>query len=162
MTAVYPLLAAHNKADGFQGAPTLDGTDYMARFHPDDHAAIQWLNENVQGAPAIVEATGGSYSEYGRVSGQTGLPTVLGWGGHELQWRGNYDEPGKREPDIDKIYGSFDPKLTLTLLDNYGIRYVYVGSLERQEYPATALSKFDQLLDVAYQNGQVTIYERKR
>jgi len=162
LTSVYPLLAAYNKADGFQIPPTLDGTAYMARFSPDDYTAIQWLNEHVRGAPTIIEATGGSYSQYGRVSGQTGLPTVLGWGGHELQWRGNYDEAGKREPDIDKIYGDFDPKLTLTLLDKYGIRYVYVGALERQKYPENALSKFDQLLDVAYQSGQVTIYERKR
>ena len=116
----------------------------------------------MQGAPVILEATGGSYSQYGRVSAQTGLPTVLGWGGHELQWRGNYDEAGKREPDIDQIYNSFDPKLTLTLLDKYGISYVYVGSLERDKYSSAALAKFDRLLDVAYRHGAVTIYQRRR
>ena len=156
MSTVYPFMASYNKAGGFQSAPTLDGTAYM---NADDHDAIRWLNENVEGAPVILETTGGSYSEYGRVSSQTGLPTLLGWGGHELQWRGNYDEAGKREPDIQNLYESFDPDLTLTLLDKYGIKYVYVGSLERQKYPPAALAKFDQLLDVAYQNDRVTIYE---
>ena len=159
MSAVYPVLASYNKADGFQGPPTLDGVAYMAVHRPDDHAAIRWLNENVAGAPVILEATGGSYTEYARVSSQTGLPTLLGWGGHELQWRGNYDEAGRREPDIDALYSSFDPNLTLTLLDKYGIKYVYVGPLERQKYPPAALAKFDQLLDVAYRNNSVTIYQ---
>ena len=162
MSAVYPLLASYNKAGGFQSPPTLDGIAYMKQVSPDDYAAIQWLNANVAGAPVIVEATGGSYSQYGRVSAQTGLPTVLGWGGHELQWRGNYDEAGKREPDIDAIYESLDPNLTLTLLDKYGIKYVYVGPVERRDYPPANLAKFDQLLDVAYREGQVTIYERRR
>ena len=162
VSAVYPLLASYSKAGGFQGAPTLDGIAYMQQMSPDDYAAIQWLNENVMGAPSIVEASGGSYSQYARVSAQTGLPTVLGWGGHELQWRGNYDEAGRREPDIDAIFESFDPELTLTLLDKYGIKYVYVGPVERRDYPAAALAKFDELLDVAYQNDQVTIYEYRR
>ena len=161
MSAVYPLLASYNKAGGFQAAPTLDGTAYMAEHHADDHAAIEWLNENVAGAPGIVEATGGSYSYYARVSAQTGLPTVLGWGGHELQWRGNYDEAGRREPDISTIYESLDLDLTLTLLDKYGIKYVYVGDLERRKYPQLTMAKFDQLFDVAYQNDSVRIYERR-
>ena len=159
ISAVYPLLASYSKADGFRGPPALDGVAYMAVHRPDDYDAIRWLNENVVGAPVILEATGGSYTEYARVSSQTGLPTLLGWGGHELQWRGNYDEAGRREPDIEALYGNFDPNLTLTLLDKYGIKYVYVGYLERQKYPPAALAKFDQLLDVAYQNDGVTIYE---
>jgi len=159
VSAVYPVLAGYSKAGEFQGTPTLDGTSYMAGLRPDDYAAIRWLNENVADAPVILEATGGSYTEYARVSSQTGLPTLLGWGGHELQWRGNYDEAGRREPDIEALYSSLDPQLTLTLLDKYGIKYVYVGSLERQKYPPAALAKFDQLLDVAYRNDGVTVYE---
>ena len=44
ITAVYPVLAGYNKADGFQAPPTLDGTDFMAQYSSDDHAAIEWLN----------------------------------------------------------------------------------------------------------------------
>ena len=34
----------------------------------------------------------------GRVAANTGLPTVLGWPGHEWQWRGSdHPEPGRRE-----------------------------------------------------------------
>jgi hypothetical protein len=37
----------------------------------------------------------------------TGLPTLLGW--ETLgKWRGNYDEPARREPDIDRLYNTSD------------------------------------------------------
>ena len=158
---VYPLAASYTKAGGFQAEPTLDGTAYVADHNPDDYAAIRWLNENVEGAPVILEATGGSYSYYGRVSSQTGLPTLLGWDFHEVQWRGTGEEGNKRKPDIETIYGSLDAQAALTLMDKYDIRYVYVGSLERSHYSAAALDKFDYIMDVIYQQGSVTIYKRR-
>jgi len=159
---VYPVFATLNKTRGFAGSPTLDGMAHLERAYGDDLAAIRWLRTNVEGAPVILEATGGSYTYSGRVSVHTGLPTVLGWGGHELQWRGNYEEPGKREPDIETLYNSPDPGQTLSLLDKYDIRYVYVGGLERSTYRVTqpVLDKFESLMDVVYQQGDVTIYGR--
>jgi uncharacterized membrane protein len=158
---VYPLAASYTKVNGFQVEPTLDGVAYVANHNPDDHAAILWLNENVEGAPVILEATGGSYTYYGRVSSQTGLPTLLGWDFHEVQWRGTGEEGSKRKPDIEKIYGSLDAQVTLTLMDTYDIQYVYVGPLERGHYPSTALDKFDYIMDVVYRQGEVTIYKRR-
>lgn len=158
---VYPLAASYTKAGGFKVEPTLDGTAYMADSNPDDHAAIRWLNENVEGAPVILEATGGSYTYYARVSSQTGLPTLLGWDFHEMQWRGTGEEGNKRKPDIEKIYGSLDARAALTLVDKYDIKYVYVGPLERGSYPAAALDKFNYIMDVVYEQGAVTIYKRR-
>jgi uncharacterized membrane protein len=86
---------------------------------------------------------------------------LLGWGGHELQWRGNYEEPGRREPDINTIYGSLDTQHVLTLLEKYDITYVYVGSLERGKYSPAALAKFSRFMDVVFQQGNVTIYKRR-
>jgi YYY domain-containing protein len=158
---VYPLVAGFDKAGGFAPQPTLDGLAWVRQYSPDEYAAVQWLNKNVPGTPVILEATGGSFTEYGRVSSRTGLPTVLGWGGHELQWRGNYDEPGRREPDINTIYSSTDTQQVLTLLEKYGITYVYVGPLERGKYSPAALAKFDRFMDVVFQQGNVTIYKRR-
>jgi len=36
-----------------------------------------------------------------------------------------------------------------------------MGSLERSHYPSAALSKFDYIMDVVYQQGAVTIYKRR-
>ncbi len=164
---VYPLLAIPARAREYGDRPTLDGAAYMAQVWPDDYAAIAWLNEhvsNAQGAkhpPVILEAPGDGYRSWvyeGRVSAHTGLPTLLGWGGHEAQWRGNYIEPGRREPDIETLYTSPDWSEVLTLLDKYDISYIYVGPLERSRYPADGLTKFSQFLEVVYDTGAVTIY----
>ena len=156
----YTVAATTSKAGGFGGEPTLDGTRYIARFRKDDYDAIRWLRANAPPDGVMLEAPGGSYSEYNWVSAHTGIPTLLGWGGHELQWRGNYDEPSRREPDISAIYQGGDVEQTQNLLEKYGIDCVYVGHLEREKYhvgPAT-LRKFDRLMTRVYENSGVIIY----
>ena len=158
---VYPALAIPARAREYGGPPTLDGAAHLRQIYAADFDAIAWLNENVEGRPVILEAPGDRFRAYtyeGRVSAFTGLPTLLGWGGHEHQWRGNYDEPARREPDIETLYTTADPIETLTLLNRYGIRYVYVGPLERTRYPPAGLAKFDRLLETVYDAAGVTIY----
>ena len=91
--------------------------------------------------------------------GVTGLPTLLGWGGHEGQWRGDFSVQSAREPDIETIYNSLDIGTVRELLDKYDITYVYVGPLERAKYDPRGLEKFGQFMDVVYQQGNVTIYK---
>ena len=159
---VYPVLGNYSRAGGFDHQPNLDGSAYLAVAQPDDYAAIAWLNEEVTGAPIILEkpGTGGtSYAYEGRVSTLTGLPTLLGWAGHEGQWRGSYEVQSAREPDIATIYNTLDIEQALTLLDKYGISYVYVGPLERSEYDPRGLDKFGRFMETVYQNDGVTIYK---
>jgi uncharacterized membrane protein len=47
------------------------------------------------------------------------------------------------------------------LLDKYAITYVYVGSLERERYSPQGLAKFEQFMDVVFQQDEVTIYQRR-
>jgi YYY domain-containing protein len=158
----YPVLGNVSRAGSFAHKPTLDGTAYLNNDHPGDYAAIAWLNQQVDGAPVILEApgTGGSSYVYeGRVAALTGLPTLLGWAGHEGQWRGNYEVQDAREPDIEMIYKTLDPQTALTLLDKYAITYVYVGPLERSKYDPRALEKFGRFMDIVYQQDGVTIYK---
>jgi YYY domain-containing protein len=158
---VYPVLGNYSRAGAFQGTPQLDGTAYLAESHPEDYAAANWLNEWVHGAPVIVEAPGSGGSSYvyeGRVSALTGLPTLLGWAGHEGQWRGSYDVQNARDPDIETLYNSLDRETALTLLDKYGISYVYVGPVERTRYDPRGLEKFAQFMDVVYEEDGVTVY----
>ncbi len=162
---VYPLLAIPNKADFFQNPPRLDGMAWIAQARPGDYAGIQWLNQNAIGDDAVVlEAPGAKYAAYqytSRVSAMTGLPTLLGWGGHQSQWRGNYDEPARREPDIETLYNTSNLGQAQILLDKYNITYVYVGPLERERYAPPGLRKFAQLMEVMFQQDDVTIYQRR-
>jgi YYY domain-containing protein len=162
MGMFFPVLGNISRAANFEPEPRLDGTAYLADSHPYDYEAIGWLNANVDGAPVILEApgTGGSSYVYeGRISALTGLPTLLGWGGHENQWRGSYEIQRSREPDIETIYNTFESQEALTLLDKYDITYVYVGPLERNRYDARGLAKFDSFMDRVYSNEGVTIYQ---
>jgi uncharacterized membrane protein len=107
----------------------------------------------------ISEAVGGSYtpdSEWASI--QTGYPTVLGWPGHESQWRGGADEMGSRQSDLETLYSTNSWEEALTILRRYDIRYIYIGSYEHATYPVNEV-KFQQALTPAYQNSSVTIYE---
>ncbi|MGC9334811.1 MAG: DUF2298 domain-containing protein [Anaerolineae bacterium] len=166
MGMVYPVLGNISRAGNFDREPTLDGTAYLAQSQADDYAAVVWLNEHVDGTPIILETPGSGGSSYvyeGRVSALTGLPTLLGWAGHESQWRGSYAIQGAREPDIEAIYTEVsDVELTWSLLAEYGVTYVFVGPLERSQYDPRALQKFGRFMDIAYENEGVTIYRMRR
>jgi YYY domain-containing protein len=169
----YPVLAYNDRVAGFKPLdasgklipPNLDGTSVLAQRNPDDWAAIRWLDANVTDAEVILEAPGHSYDYEGRISALTGLPAVLGWALHEEQWRGNYVEQGKREPDIATIYTSRDGQKTLDLLHKWNVKYVILGDTERTyirglcdnpQYActyATAAKKFDGLLPAVYTGG---------
>ncbi|HLG51457.1 MAG TPA: DUF2298 domain-containing protein [Chloroflexota bacterium] len=159
---VYAPAAVAARSQGFSTTPTLDGLQYYSQYQPFDAAAIQWLREHVAGAPVVLEATGGSYSEFGNVAWMTGLPTLLGWDFHEVQWRGAAISgiESERKRDIDTLYQTTDANLARTLLAKYGVTYVYVGPLERRVYSeaAVGLEKFRSFMDVVYQNQEVTIY----
>lgn len=155
---LYPLSATPAKTGELRSRATLDGAAFYQTSRPDDYGAIRWLSNAVSGRPVVLEATGGEYSEYGRVSTFSGLPSVLGWAGHEVQWRGRGEEPQRRAQDIEAIYRSADRTAIRGLLQKYGVEYVFVGSLERELFGPTVTSRFEGLLDPVHRQGGVTIY----
>ncbi len=153
----YPAVMLGDKTNGFAMSEwTLDGNAYFEKYYPGDYAAINWLQQAPLGV--TTEAVGGSYTEYARVSTRSGQPSVLGWPGHESQWRGGGEEMGSRYGDIQLLYETKDWIEASRILESYNVRYVYIGNLERSTYQV-ALEKFDQMLSVVYRNGEVTIYE---
>jgi YYY domain-containing protein len=158
---VYPALAVPARAREYGGQPTLDGTAYLAKAHADDYEAVQWLNSRVIGTPVLLESPGDGYRAYvydGRVSALTGLPTLLGWAGHEHQWRGTYEEQSRRESDIERLFATEGTAEALALLAEYDVCLVYVGPLERGRYPQAGLDKFEALLTPVFQSSHVTVY----
>lgn len=139
--------------------PTFDGTEYLEREHPDDFAAIDWLRNNVEGLPVILEATGNPYSYYARFSSNVGLPTVMGWANHEGLWRDHGEEVSKRRADVVRMYSAATLAEVQPLLDQYEVKYIAVGELERKEYPAVGLAKFAGLEKVV-ESGGTAIYKR--
>ena len=164
---LFPYQAAQSRAVEYRGPLTLaerrpltlNGLAFIEQFNPAEYEAILWLRENAPPGSVVLEATGGAYSYYGRVSANTGLPTVLGWANHQFQWRGDSTaEPGLRGPLVREMYDTRDWARAAVLLNQYGVDYIFVGSLEMADHNPQGLAKFADNLEVAFQNGGVTIY----
>ncbi len=163
----YPVMGLWSKTNGFQPYDgfTLDGTAYIERSNPDEADAMVWLREAPLGV--VAEAVGGSYSLFARMSAHSGQTTVLGWDFHEVQWRGGTEEMGSRRADIEKLYCTDDWNEAISILRQYNIRYIVVGTMERSSYGVgsaicpTGLNemKFSRRFPLVFNQGGTSIYQ---
>jgi YYY domain-containing protein len=156
MSACYPIGISLDRS----GSPwkTLDGNSYLRREHPGDFAAVEWLRANVPEPAVILETTGNPYSYFARFAANTGLPTPLGWANHEGLWRGHDNAVLARRDDVLAIYNAPTLAEVEPLLDRYGVRYIIVGDIEREEHRA-GIEKFSSLPEAFRADGTV-IYKR--
>ncbi|HSW87882.1 MAG TPA: DUF2298 domain-containing protein [Candidatus Saccharimonadales bacterium] len=159
VAGVYPYYAITSYYGDLKNYQSLDGTKYLKPLYPTDSDAITWLNKNIPGQPVILEAQGDSYTDYARVSANTGLPTVLGWTVHEWLWRGTYDVPAPRITDVQTLYTTTDIPTAVSLIRKYNIKYVFIGDMERKKYPAIQIEKFNKLGKIIYHNSSTWIYQ---
>ncbi|MBA2596407.1 MAG: hypothetical protein H0V00_07250 [Chloroflexia bacterium] len=175
--AVYPALASYQWAAQFRSWQGLDGLAYGEAESPHEVAAIRWLSQNAQSGDVILEAAGCSYLPFGRlpfnrVSAFTGIPTVIGWGNHERQWRAgqpaNLDEIGVRQSDVGRM--TIDPESAL--LNEYRVRWLFVGDYETGNWQAEcetagpynglqAETNPGPSWDEAFQAGDVRLFRRR-
>lgn len=163
---LYPLGGTYNrtqphddKGNLIETGGELDGLNYLP---PAELDAIRWLNQRAQGQEfVIVEGVGNDYSRAGRISMATGIPTVLGWGGHEDQWRGGTPKArAGRFEDVEALYTTNDMARVEQIVKKYDVTYIVAGDFERTRYGAAALDKFNTL-PVAFQSGGVIVYLAK-
>jgi YYY domain-containing protein len=166
-TSVYGVLAvgAHFGTSP-AGGPTLDATQFVRTDHPEQAAAIAWVDAR-EGQPTLLEAPGTAtypggtdgrdrvmYSWHANpASSLTGVPTVAGWQ-HEVGYRGR---PAylDRVRDVDAIYTG-DTATRAALFRAYEVEYVWVGPGERARYGDVAFGM--EGVTVAHRSGDVTIY----
>lgn len=156
----YPLAAAYTRAGGYRGEATLDGVAFLRRSSPSEYRAYEWL-QTLNGQGVIVEAPGESYvASTSRMSAWTGVPTIVGWVGHEIQWRGDSQEVERRRTDVDLIYTQPDPYRVLALLRQYVATHLYIGPYEREHYriDAARIAWFASFLTTKYAEGDVHLF----
>jgi len=135
------------------GTNTLDGLAYIRDSHPGDAPAIAYLR-TLSGDEILVEAEGGDYTYYSRVSSFTGIPGIIGMPFHEFMWRG--DDTGwfsTRNNDIRAIYEQ--PDKTIPLMKKYQATLLYVGDAERERYTVNITPAG---LELVYSAGGTEIY----
>ena len=154
----YAPAASFSKVDVSE-SKSLNGLEYIKNQNIDELDSISFLNKTVNNQQALVEAVGTSYSEFGRISSSTGIPTILGWPAHEIQWRGSDLGLSERADDVERIYQSLDPIETYSLLVKYKVSYVYIGPRERRQYGISGMSKFEAFMDKVFETDTVVIYK---
>jgi uncharacterized membrane protein len=158
----YPFAAAYTRAGGYRGQPTLDGTAYLRQEAPEEYGAILWLAEHARAEDVLVEAAGDDYdSSHNRLSAWTGVPTILGWVGHEAQWQGTDDELLRRLPILERIYTNADQGEVLTALRQVHATYLFVGAHEREKHAIDEgrLDWYASFLEPVYAAGGVRLYK---
>ncbi len=116
---------------------SLDALAHLRREAPAEAALLAWVERNVPPGTRVLQAEGESYRpESVRLSTATGRPALLGWVGHEQQWRGR--EWGRlaagRADAIRRLYEEAEGEELLALLARWQVGCVLVGPEERARY----------------------------
>lgn len=163
---IHPLASTTSWASGRHsqaedGGLTLDGMAYLESTDEGLYGAIRWLNDNVDGSVVILEAPGTALEYSSPASAFTGLPTLLGWAGWEVMWRGSWDIVTERTEAADAIYEAPGGGEAIGLLTKYNVRYIYLGTLEKERYGPDVAARFDGQpgrYEPVYGNEDVRIY----
>ncbi|MEJ7839240.1 MAG: DUF2298 domain-containing protein, partial [Thermomicrobiales bacterium] len=132
--AVFPVVAGHqwlewrNPEREWVG---LDGLAYLEATDPGAYAAIDWLWHNAETTDVMLAAGGCDWVDaLGRPSAGSGVPTIIGWDGHEIQWHlGDPEYPQElvdRNTAVQDLFETLNP----TLLDEYNVSLLYIGDVE--------------------------------
>ena len=174
----YPLTAISSRG-GEGGGLDLDGLAHLGRSAPMEHAAISWIRDNVARDATVVEAAAvlctnepkgchSYHADVGRIAGSTGRPTIIGWLGHERQWRSRdmHPELNARFDAVREIYETEEANGARELLAKYDADYVVVGPRERRTYGAAGAAKFAELGTPVFSAGsgssELIIYQLTR
>lgn len=161
LVSIYPWFSIRSYFGNLETYQGVYGLNWLEKQMPGDYAAVNWLNEKVENnsQPVILEANGDSYTNYERISTFTGLPTVAGWVVHEWLWRGSYDPIAKRAEEVRVVYESDDTSYTRLIIEKYDVKYIIVGSLEREKYPQLNEVKIREIATPVFTHEETTIYQ---
>lgn len=119
-------------ADTAVNTLTLDATYYLGKSNPDAYHALNFLNTltpiNNESELVLLDVPGIAYESSANIlSSYTGIPTVLGWVGHEKVLRKPVDLIIQREYDVQRLYQSTSDIEILDLLDKYKITHFVIS-----------------------------------
>lgn len=176
--ALFPVLAGMDKIRDRMSTTnsiTMNGSRYMLTSTygengttmnlAEDFYAIQYIQQNVQGSPVIVEGNVPEYRWGTRYTIYTGLPSVVGWNWHQRQQRGvvSAEAVQARVDEVGQFYSTQDRTLVEKFLAEYNVKYVIVGQMERAIYPVDGLAKFEQFNGIlwheVYRQDNTVIYQ---
>ena len=151
----YVPAAIDSKIDFDTSSFSFNGIEYLDQ---NEFNAINFMISDSDSSDVLLEAVG-EWFDMGLISRSTGIPNIINWPGHQLQWRNNSNEIFLRENHVKEIYQTQDINQTKTLISNYNIKYIYVSDRERKKYGQTGLEKFDLFFEEVFQEDGIIIYK---
>lgn len=163
---LYAPAAVWSKTDGFAGPPTLDALAWVERLAPGEREAIRWVRRHTRFDERLVQTVGDSYNaRQDLLSAATGRPTLLGWVGHELQWRGSEyaTMAAGRGEAVQGIYNPSSSAELARLVREWDVGLVYLGPAERARYAVTPQHemRLGSVLELAFESGEARLYRRR-
>ncbi|PSQ30118.1 hypothetical protein BRD16_07835 [Halobacteriales archaeon SW_6_65_46] len=163
-TGLYGVLAVPSHLDGAsptanERGPTLDATAFVEIRHASEAPAIEYLSR-LDGRPTVVTAAPAGYrwrpsagKGASAPASLTGVPTVAGWY-HERQYR-SPEAYEQRVTDVLRLYTG-EPATQRRLIEQYDVRYIYVGPVEREKYGDITVGALDGVEPI--ERGDVILY----
>lgn len=109
----------------------VDGLAFLEQTDPASYHALMWLWENASEEDVMLAAGGCEwYAAIGRPSAASGVPSIIGWDGHERQWHlGDADIVNQLPERIDAVNSLFS-RPTDEVLDAYDVSLIFIGRTE--------------------------------
>lgn len=170
---LYPLYSIPARyEDSHAGELTLDGNHFLEQFElpegpvTEDVEIIRYLRAQADGYPVIAEWYNNEYNWNSRFSVQTGLPAIVGWANHMRQQYGESLAPEVeyRIAAMQTLYTSDDVDTMRNIIQQYGVKYIIVGLLERENASPAALEQFEAMaqggeLQQVFKSGEAVVYQ---
>lgn len=115
---LYLIMALPGRYNHFEHWYGGDPAQLTFSEHPELRQSYEQLIKDPAGQ--VYESPGRSYSADSLLSAFTGLPTLLGWAGHETLWRGNAQEVTRREEMAKQITNC---QIPLAIQNQFHFRY---------------------------------------
>lgn len=134
---LYPVSALGGKAAGTSQPPSLNALRDLQGFEPARAAAVGWIRAYTDPQTVIVEAPGISYRpETSWISGLTGRPTLMGWQGHEAQWRGRAfaAQAAGRVEALEGMYARHGIDTVVALMHDWNVEFLLLGPAEEARF----------------------------
>lgn len=134
-----PAMAASRSREGQPRG--IDALAFLPREQPGLAAVVAWAHTLPPGS-RLLELPANAYSDGDLVSAYSGVPTLVGWVGHETQWRGRNNALEERLQIADTMFTDGAVASTVADAHAYGVSYVVIGPAERRRYGDALWDRF--------------------
>lgn len=144
---------------GNEGQPTgLDALVYLERSDPGLAGAIDYARGELDPkSNVLLQAVGEPYGPGGYLAAASGVPTVLSWPAHEVQWRGSQDGIAGRREAVAQIYTLGSVSEAELVAARFDVTHVYIGREERNQFGADVAARFADW-DIAWEGSGAVIF----